>query len=150
LPCRQEQNPADIGRQWKLHLKCCFFSTDSTDYQPFRHSLKSFNLSKKQRGPGEMSDHTEIFKHVLQKRIGNTEYRREIVILEEGPFVYSVVQELQVNLIDSTPKTVRPAIPSRLEWICSSKEEATQQALRCLQQSKDDNWLLPPTASSAA
>jgi hypothetical protein len=98
-----------------------------------------------------MSDHTEIFKHVLQKRIGSTEYRREIVILEEGPFVYSVVQELQVNLIDSagTLKAVRPAIPSRLEWICSSKEEATEQALRCLQQSKDDDWP-PPTASSAA
>jgi hypothetical protein len=99
-----------------------------------------------------MSDNTEIFKHVLQKKIGNTEYWREIVIFEEGPFVFRVVQELQVNLIDcaGTPKAVRPPIASRLEWICSSKEEATQQALRCLQQSKDDDWLLPPTASSAA
>jgi len=88
----------------------------------------------------------------LQKRIGNTEYWREIVILEEGPFVYRVVQELRVKLIDSagTLMAVRPAIASRLEWICSSKEEATAQALRCLQQSKDDDWLLPPTASSAA
>jgi hypothetical protein len=99
-----------------------------------------------------MSDNTEIFKHVLHKKINNAEYWREIVIFEEGPFVFRVVQELRVNLIDSTgtPKAVRPAIPSRLEWVCSSKEEATQQALRCLQQSKDDNWLLPPTASSAA
>jgi hypothetical protein len=99
-----------------------------------------------------MSDNTEVFKHVLHKRIGNTEYWREIVIFEEGPFVFRVVQELQLNLIDSTGtlKAVRPPIPSRLEWICSSKEEATQQALRCLQQSKDDDWLLPPTASSAA
>lgn len=99
-----------------------------------------------------MSDNTEIFKHALQKRIGNTEYWREIVIFEEGPFVFRVVQELQVNLIDSAGmlKAVRPAIPSRLEWICSSKEAATEQALRCLQQSKDDDWLVPPTASSAA
>ena len=99
-----------------------------------------------------MSDNTEVFKHVLQKRIGNTEYRREIVIFEEGPFVFRVVQELQLNLIDNagTSKAVRPPIPSRLEWICSSKEAATEQALRCLQQSKDDHWLLPPTASSAA
>jgi hypothetical protein len=99
-----------------------------------------------------MSDNTEIFKHVLHKKINNAEYWREIVIFEEGPFVFRVVQELRVNLIDSTgtPKAVRPPIPSRLEWVCSSKEEATQQALRCLQQSKDDNWLLPPTASSAA
>ena len=61
-----------------------------------------------------MSDNTEIFKHVLQKRIGNTEYWREIVIFEEGPFVFRVVQELQVNLIDSagTLKAVRPAIPA--------------------------------------
>jgi hypothetical protein len=99
-----------------------------------------------------MSDNTEIFKHVLQKRIGNTEYWREIVIFEEGPFVFRVVQELQVILIDSagTLKAVRPPIPSRLEWICSSKEAATEQALRCLQRSKDDDWLVSPTASSAA
>jgi hypothetical protein len=99
-----------------------------------------------------MSDNTEIFKHVLQKRIGNTEYWREIVIFEEGPFVFRVVQELQVNLIDNAGllKAVRPSLPSRLEWICSSKEAATEQALRCLQQSKDDDWLVPPTASSAA
>jgi hypothetical protein len=99
-----------------------------------------------------MPDNTEIFKHVLQKSIGNKEYWREIVVVEEGPFVFRVVQELQLSLIDSAgnPKAVRPPVPSRLEWICSSKEEATQQALRCLQQSKDDNWLLPPTTSSAA
>jgi hypothetical protein len=96
-----------------------------------------------------MSDHTEIFKHVLHKKIGNTEYWREIVIFEEGPFVFRVVQELQVNLIESV-STLKAVRPSRLEWICSSKEEATEQALRCLQQSKDDDWLLPPTASSAA
>ena len=109
-------------------------------------------LSVRSIGAPGMSDNTEIFKHVLQKRIGNTEYWREIVIFEEGPFVFRVVQELQVNLIDSagTLKAVRPAIPSRLEWICSSKEAATEQALRCLQQSKDDDWLVRPTASSAA
>jgi hypothetical protein len=99
-----------------------------------------------------MSDNTEIFKHVLQKSIGNKEYWREIVIVEEGPFVFRVVQELQLSLIDSagTLKAVRPPVPGRLEWICSSKEEATQQALRCLQQSKEDDWLISSTASSAA
>jgi hypothetical protein len=99
-----------------------------------------------------MSDNTEVFKHVLHKKINNAEYWREIVILEEGPFVFRVVQELQLNLTDSTGalKAVRPPVPSRLEWICLSKEEATQQALRCLQESKDDDWLLPPTASTAA
>jgi hypothetical protein len=99
-----------------------------------------------------MSDTTEIFKHVLQKKIGNTEYWRKIIIFEEGPFVFRVVQELQVNLIDSSDslKVMHPPIPSRLEWTCSSKEEATGQALRCLQQSKDDDWLLPPKTSSAA
>ena len=95
------KKPSDVGKQWKLQIQCCFFSTDSTGYHPFRYSLKSFTLSKKHRGPGEMSDNTEIFKHVLQKRIGNTEYWREIVIFEEGPFVFRVVQELQLNLIDS-------------------------------------------------
>ena len=99
-----------------------------------------------------MPDHTEIFRHVLQKRIDDAEYWREIVILEEGPFVFRVVQELQLGLIDSTGalKAMRPSVPSRFEWICSSKEAATEQALRCLQQSKNDNWLSPPSASSAA
>ncbi len=99
-----------------------------------------------------MSDDTEIFRHVMQKRIDNAEYWREIVIFEEGPFVFRVVQELQAGLIDgaSALKRVRPSVPSRIEWICSSKEAATEQALRCLQQSKNDNWLFPSTASSAA
>jgi hypothetical protein len=92
-----------------------------------------------------MSKDTEIFKHVMQKTIGNAEYWREILILEEGPYVFKVVQEVRPGL-----KTIGPAIPSRVEWICSSKEAATEQALRCLQQSKNENWLLPPTASSAA
>src|ERR1700733_13593578 len=76
----------------------------------------------------------------------------EIVILEEGPFVFRVVQEVQLGLIDSTGtlKAIRPSIPNRFEWICSSKEAATEQALKCLQQSKNENWLLSPSASSAA
>jgi hypothetical protein len=99
-----------------------------------------------------MSDDTEIFKQVLQKKIDNAEYWREIVILEEGPFVFRVVQELQSGQIDSTGtlKAMRPSVPSRFEWVCSSKEAATEQALRCLQQSKNDDWLFPPSASSAA
>jgi hypothetical protein len=99
-----------------------------------------------------MSDDAEIFRHVMQKRIDNAEYWREIVIVEEGPFVFRVVQELQSGLIDGAGalKMVRPSVPSRIEWICSSKEAATEQALRCLHQSKSDNWLFPPTASSAA
>ncbi|HTZ57330.1 MAG TPA: hypothetical protein VMB49_04500 [Acidobacteriaceae bacterium] len=88
----------------------------------------------------------------MQKRIGNAEYWREIVILQEGPFVFRVVQELFLGLIDSggALKKVRPGTPSRLEWICSSREAATEQALRCLHQSKRENWLLPPAAGSAA
>jgi hypothetical protein len=82
-----------------------------------------------------MSDDTEIFRHVLQKRIDNAEYWREIVILEDST---------------GTLKAIRPGIPNRFEWICSSKEAATEQALKCLQQSKNDNWLLSPSASSAA
>jgi hypothetical protein len=99
-----------------------------------------------------MSNDAEIFRHVMQKRIDNAEYWREIVILEEGPFVFRVVQELQLGLIDSagTLKAVHPGAPNRFEWICSSKEAATEQALRCLQQSKNDNWLVMPSASSAA
>jgi hypothetical protein len=99
-----------------------------------------------------MAEEAEIFKHVMKKRIGSTEYWREITIFEEGPFVFRVVQELQSGLIDSAGvlKAMRPNLPSRLEWICCSKESATEQALRCLHQSKNDNWLLPASASSAA
>lgn len=99
-----------------------------------------------------MSEDAPIFKHLMQKKIDNSEYWREIVILEEGPFVFRVIQELQQGLIDSAGvhNRVRPASPNRLEWICPSRQAATEQALRCLQQSKNDNWMFPPTASSAA
>jgi hypothetical protein len=114
------------------------------------HRRRLSSLSS--RGKSGMSDDTEIFKHVMQKRIGNADYWREIVILEEGPFVFRVVQQLQLGRIDSagTLPAVRPSASNRFEWICPSKEAATEQALRCLQQSKNDNWLFPSSASSAA
>ncbi len=80
----------------------------------------------------------KIFEHHMQKRIGNTDHRREIVILEEGPFVFRVVQGIYLG------------DPSRSEWICPTKEAATEQALRCLHQSRIDNWSFLPSASSAA
>jgi len=52
-----------------------------------------------------MPDDTEIFKHVMQKRIGNTEYWREIVIFEEGPFVFRVCPGTSVK----APRQRRPA-----------------------------------------
>jgi hypothetical protein len=99
-----------------------------------------------------MPDEAKIFEHLMQKRIENIEYWREIAIFEEGPFVFRVVQELQSALVDNAGarKAMRPNLPSRLEWICSSRESATEQALRCLQQSKNDNWIMPASASSAA
>ena len=99
-----------------------------------------------------MFEEAPIFKHIMQKRIDNAEYWREIVILEEGPFVFRVIQELQQSLTDGdgVRKMVRPASPSRLEWICPSRQAATEQALRCLQQSRNDNWMVPPSATSAA
>jgi hypothetical protein len=83
---------------------------------------------------------SKIFEHLLHKRIGNTDYQREIVILEEGPFVFRVLQGFKSEQSD----------PSRTEWVCLSREAATEQALRCLQQSRIDNWSFAPAASSAA
>jgi hypothetical protein len=99
-----------------------------------------------------MADDEEIFKHVMQKKIGESEYWREIKIVEEGPFVFRVVQEVQAGVIDEagTLKAIRPIGPRRAEWICASREAATEQALRCLHQSQTDNWLFPPSATSAA
>jgi hypothetical protein len=99
-----------------------------------------------------MSETAPIFEHLMQKEIDNAQYWREIRILEEGPYVYRVIQELQVGQTDvaGERKRVRPAVPNRMEWICSSRQAATEQALRCLQQSRNDNWQFPSTASSAA
>jgi hypothetical protein len=99
-----------------------------------------------------MADDEEIFKHVMQKKIGEAEYWREIKIVEEGPFVFRVVQEVQLGVVDDAGalKPVRPIPPRRAEWICASREAATEQALRCLHQSQTDNWLFPPSATSAA
>jgi hypothetical protein len=99
-----------------------------------------------------MPDDDEIFKHVMQKTIGDAEYWREIKIVEEGPYVFRVVQEVQQGVVDSEGalKALRPIGPRRAEWICASREAATEQALRCLHQSQTDNWLFPPAATSAA
>jgi hypothetical protein len=96
-----------------------------------------------------MSADTGIFQHVMQKRIGNIEYWRKIVIVEEGPFVFRVVQEHELGRMESGDlRAAQTAIGSRSEWMCPSKEAATEQALRCLHQSKKDEWIFSPSASS--
>jgi hypothetical protein len=100
----------------------------------------------------EVVEDQEIFKHVMQKKVGEAEYWREIKILEEGPYVFRVVQEVQLGRTDDTGvlKAVRPIGPRRAEWVCASREAATEQALKCLHQSQTDNWLFPSSATSAA
>jgi hypothetical protein len=99
-----------------------------------------------------MSDDATIFEHVMRKEIGKAEFRREIVVLEEGPFVFRVVQDqhLSQNDIVEKRKAAILGVPGRFEWICQSKEAAIEQALKCLHQSKIDQWLFLPSASSAA
>jgi hypothetical protein len=99
-----------------------------------------------------MADDDEIFKHVMQKKIGEAEYWREIKIVEEGPYVFRVVQEVQAGVMDDAGalKAMRPIGPRRAEWICASREAATEQALRCLHQSQTDNWLFPPSSATSA
>jgi len=92
-------------------------------------------------------ENQEIFKHVMQKKVGDAEYWREIKIFEEGPCVFRVVQEVHLGTMDDAGvlKAVR-----RVEWVCASREAATEQALKCLHQSQTDNWLFPSSATSAA
>src|ERR1700742_3339667 len=99
-----------------------------------------------------MPESAPIFKHLMQKKIEDAEYWREILILEEGPYVFRVIQELRLGQTDSAgeKKMVRPAHPNRMEWICPSLQSATEQALRCLQQSRNDNWMFPTTAEPSA
>jgi hypothetical protein len=91
----------------------------------------------------------KIFERVMQKRIGNAEYWRRIEIVEEGPFVFRVVQDHELNQLESDgkPETVQSA--GRSEWMCPSQGAATEQALRCLHQSKNDEWVFSTSASSS-
>jgi hypothetical protein len=91
----------------------------------------------------------KIFERVMQKRIGNAEYWRRIEIVEEGPFVFRVVQDHELNQLESDgkPETVPPG--GRSEWMCPSQGAATEQALRCLHQSKKDEWVFSTSASSS-
>ncbi len=83
----------------------------------------------------------------MQKKIDNAQYWREIVILEEGPFVFKVVQEhrpggeLGMGYSATLQRTV---------WTCPTREAATEQALCCLQESRQDAWLFPSSESSVA
>jgi hypothetical protein len=83
----------------------------------------------------------KIFERVMQKRIGNAEYWRRIEIVEEGPFVFRVVQDHELSQLESDgkPEAVQP--DARSEWMCPSQGAATEQALRCLHQSKNDEWV---------
>jgi hypothetical protein len=94
----------------------------------------------------------EIFKHVMQKKVGDAEYWREIKIFEEGPCVFRVVEEVQLGTMDDAGvlKPVHSIDARRAEWVCASREAATEQALKCLHQSQTDNWLFPSSATSAA
>jgi hypothetical protein len=94
-----------------------------------------------------MSADPKIFERVMQKRIGDAEFWRRIEIVEEGPFVFRVVQDHELSRMESEgkPKTVQAA--ARSEWMCPSREAATEQALRCLHQSKNDEWVFPTTAA---
>ena len=99
-----------------------------------------------------MSDEIRIFEHLMQKKIGNSEYLRNIVIFEEGPFVFRVVQDHPSSQVESGSKlqAVMPKGVRRSEWMCLSREAATEQALRCLYESRQDEWLFPyPAATSA-
>jgi hypothetical protein len=95
-----------------------------------------------------MSAGSKIFERLMQKRIGNAEYWRRIEIVEEGPFVFRVVQDHELSQRESNgkPETVQPA--ARSEWMCPSQGAATEQALRCLHQSKNDEWVFSTSASS--
>jgi hypothetical protein len=89
----------------------------------------------------------KIFERVMQKRIGNAEYWRRIEIVEEGPFVFRVVQDHELSQLegDGKPETVA----GRSEWMCPTQGAATEQALRCLHQSKNDEWVFSTSASSS-
>ena len=92
-----------------------------------------------------MSGDAKIFERVMRKQIGNAEFWRRIEIVEEGPFVFRVVQDHELSRMGSEAKTVQSA--ARSEWMCLSREAATEQALRCLHQSKNDKWVFPTSAS---
>ncbi len=89
----------------------------------------------------------KIFERVMQKRIGNTEYWRKIEIVEEGPFVFRVVQDQELRPLESQGKPESIQRTGRSEWMCPSQGAATEQALRCLHQSKNDHWVFSTGAS---
>ena len=95
-----------------------------------------------------MSADAKLFERVMQKRIGNAEYWRRIEIVEEGPFVFRVVQDHELSQLESDGKPETVQSTGRSEWMCPSREAATMQALRCLHQSKNDEWVFPTSASS--
>ena len=70
----------------------------------------------------------KIFERVMQKRIGNTEYWRKIEIVEEGPFVFRVVQDQELRPLESQGKPESIQRTGRSEWMCPSQGAATEQS----------------------
>ncbi len=94
-----------------------------------------------------MSAGNEIWNHLMQKKIDNAQYWREIAILEEGPFVFKVVQEHRPG---GEWRAVIPGALQRTVWTYPTREAATEQALRCLQESRQDAWSFPSSEPSVA
>ena len=95
-----------------------------------------------------MSRNPRVWKRLLHKQMENATYWRKIVVFEEGPSAFKVVQEYEINRM--TPYEKMRASPSTLmsslEWMYSSKGAAIEQAERCLKESEEDAWQLSSAA----
>lgn len=95
-----------------------------------------------------MSRNPRVWKRLLRKQMENATYWRKIVVFEEGPSSFKVVQEYEINRM--TPYEKRNASPSTLmsslEWMYSTQAAAVEQAERCLKESEEDAWQLSSAA----
>ncbi len=72
----------------------------------------------------------KIFERVMQKRIGNTEYWRKIEIVEEGPFVFRVVQDQELRPLESQGKPETSNIQGALSGCAQVRERQLNR--RCV------------------
>ncbi len=96
-----------------------------------------------------MSRSNRVWKRVLRKKIGHAHLSRKIVVSQEGPGEFKVVQDYELSRLRryDSARTSPHTASDCYEWTYSTREAAIEQAEKCVRESERDAWELLPASS---
>jgi hypothetical protein len=90
-----------------------------------------------------------IWQRILRKKIGQAHLSRKIVVTQEGPSDFKVVQDYELGRLRrfDNARTLPQSAVDCYEWSFSTRVAALEQAERCVRESERDAWELLPASS---